>query len=278
MNGAECPMMKWVRIAIVVGVVMLLAVGVLLWATRPSGGPGEFVLRAKTPFTKHSYFAYAQPWGGEANFLLKYWAPHADSLRLDLKRFPNNTQIHWRWIPIKAGFGPGVWGYDGVMYGNYDGGIPERPVKPVQVRNLQELHQSFAWTLSNTFGAGNVLTEFYLRSNPADNEAKTLEIGWLLHMPASSRRFFERAEQVGVWVDPQGRRWMVRIEDKFLMIAPEKIEDVRSGTIDMLAALRWLQARNRISGDEWVSGVGFGVEPVSGFGKLTIDRWSIIMR
>jgi hypothetical protein len=71
---------------------------------------------------------------------------------------------------------------------------------------------------------------------------------------------------------------MVRIEDKFLMIAPEKIEDVRSGTIDMLAAVRWLQARNRISGDEWVSGVGFGVEPVSGFGKLTIDRWSIIMR
>jgi hypothetical protein len=270
--------MKWVRLALALGVVLLLSLGVLLWATRPSAGAGQLVLPAKTPFTKNAYFAYAQPWGGETHFLLKYWAPHADALRLDLKRFPNNTEVYWRWTPLKASFGPGVWGYDGVMYGDYDGGIPEQPVKPIRVRDLQELRQSFAWTLSDTFGSGNVLTEFYLRSSPTDNEAKTLEIGWLLHMPPRTRKFFDRAKQIGTYVDPQGRKWMVRIEDKFCMFAPETTQDIRSGNIDMLAALGWLRQQGRISGDEWLSGVGFGLEPVSGFGKLTIDRWSIVMR
>jgi len=271
--------MKWIRLVLVVGVMSLLALGVLLWATRPSAHAGSgLVLPAKTPFTKDSYFAYAQPWGGESNFVLKYWAPYADSLVLDLKHFPNNTRVHWRWPPVKAGFGPGVWGYDGVMYGDYDGGIPEQAVKPIRVRDLRELRQSFAWTLSNTFGSANVLTEFYLRSDPADSEAKTLEIGWLLHMPPSTRKFFDKAQQVGVFVDSKGRRWMVRIADKFCMFAPEKPEDLRAGTIDMQAALGWLRTKGRVTGDEWVSGAGFGAEPVAGFGSLTIDRWSIIMR
>lgn len=270
--------MKWVRLAVAAGVMLMLGLGVLLWATRPSADAGQLVLPAKTPFTKNSYLAYAQPWGGETHFLLKHWARNADALLIDLKRFPNNTEIHWRWPPLKANFGPGVWGYDSIVYGDYDGGIPEQPVRPIRVRDLRDLRQSFAWTLSDTFGSGNVLTEFYLRSNPDDNESKTLEIGWLLHMPPSTRTFFDRAKEVGVYTDPQGRRWMVRIADKFCMFAPENMEDLRSGAIDMLAALRWLQQKERISGDEWMSGTGFGLEPVSGFGKLTIHRWSIVMR
>lgn len=270
--------MKWLRRIAAIGVVVLLALGVLLWATRPSPGPGQLVLPAKTAFTKGSYFAYAQPWGGETNPVLKYWAPYADSLVLDLKHFPNNTQVHWRWTPLKASFGPGVWGFDGVMHGNYDGGLPEQPVTPVRVRDLKMLRQSFAWRISETYGSGNVLTEFYLRSNVDDNESKVLEIGWLLHMPPSTRKFFEISAPVGLYVDAQGRRWMVRIAEKFCMFAPEKPGDVRSGTIDMLAALKWLQSKGRIKGDEWMSGSGLGVEPVNGFGKFTIERWAITMQ
>ncbi|WP_066777266.1 hypothetical protein [Sphingomonas sp. CCH5-D11] len=269
---------KWLKILLAVAALLLLAFGVFVWATRPDAGPGKVVVPAKTPFTKGSYFAFAQPWGGEMVTVLKPWSPHADSFVVDLDRFPANTTFHWRWPPVSAGFGPGVWGYDAVMYGNYDGGEPERPLPQIRMRDLRELRQRFAWTMENRFGDGNVLTEFYLRSSTTDVNAKVIEVGWFLHMPASTRAFFERSAPVGVFVDAQKRRWMVRMAEKFCMFAPEKSEDLRSGTLDMLPALEWLRQKGKISGDEWMSGLAIGVEPVRGLGSLSVDQWSVTMR
>jgi hypothetical protein len=270
--------LKWLRIVLGAVVLMLLALALAVWLTRATAGPGEIVLPAKTPFTKGPHFAYAQPWGGEAVTLTKAWAPHADALVINLAQFPRNTRIHWRWPPITAGFGPGVWGYNAVMYGDYDGGPPEVPIKPIRVRDLRDLRQAFSWRMSNSLGDGNVLTEFYLRSSTTDVNAKVLELGWFFHMPDSTRKFFDTAAPVGVFTEPSGRRWMVRIADKFCMFGPERPQDITSGTLDMLAALRWLQQKKRITGNEWMSGLALGVEPVIGIGDMTVERWSVSMK
>ena len=270
--------MKWLRLLLAILALALVVTGMFLWVTRPTPGTGQIVLPAKTPFTKGSYFAFAMPWGGEMVAVLKPWSPHADSIVVDLDRFPAQTKVHWRWPPVNAGFGPGVWGYNAVMYGNYDGGEPERPIAPVRMRDLRELRQSFGWTIDNRLGDGNVLTEFYLRSSTTDVHAKVIEIGWFFHMPDSTRAFFDGSAPVGVFVDAQKRRWMVRMADKFCMFAPEKPGDLRAGTLDMLPPLEWLRQKGKITGDEWMSGLAIGVEPVRGLGSLSIERWSVTMR
>ncbi|WBH15335.1 hypothetical protein [Sphingomonas radiodurans] len=267
------------RIATIAIFVVFLGLALTIWATRPSAGSDQIVLPSKTPFTKGRFFAFAMPWAGETVTILKPWAPHADAVVLNLSEFPNKSVVHWRWPPLVPHFGLGVWGYNAVMYGNYDGGVPEKPVAPIRVRDLKELRQSYSFRLSNRFGDGNVLTEFYLRSSTTNVHAKVIEIGWFFHMPPNTRAYFDSATPVGRYVDEQGRRWMVRIGEKFCMIAPEQPQDLpMTGTLDMLPVLRWLQQKGRISGNEWMSGIALGVEPVSGIGTMSIDRWPVTMR
>jgi hypothetical protein len=249
-----------------------------LWFTVPSAKAGQLLVPAKTSFTKGSYSLFVQPWGGEALAVTRPWARHADSAIVDLKRFPAETTMAWRWPPVAPRNGPGVWGYDQVSYGNYDGGTPETPSAPIRIKDLKALRQSFRWSMANRLGDGNVLTEFYLRSSTSEADAKTLEIGWFLHTPASSRAFFEGSRLIGVYTDAQGRRWTVRIADRFCMFAPESPGDIPSGSIDMLDALRWLQTKGAVTGAEWMWGVAIGVEPVRGLGKFRLHDWRVERR
>lgn len=267
--------MRALRIVLFSGAVCLALLLGLFWLTIPSARPGQLLVRSKTPFTQGPYFVYSQPWGGDTLRIMRPWTPYADATLVDLKHFPRETTMAWRWPPITAGFGPGVWGYDQISYGDYDGGTPEKNFPPIRVIDLKTLHQDFSWSMKAPFGDGNVLTEFYLRSSTTDVESKMLEIGWFLHLPDSSRKFFESSSLVGTYRDEQGRRWTVRIAEKFCMFAPEALGDVPKARIDMLRALRWLQTKGLVNGKEWVWGVGMGVEPVIGFGRFTLHDWHV---
>ncbi len=254
------------------------AIAVTLWLAGPRPDGAQVVVKAKTPFTKGRFFAYAQPWGGEEVAWTRAWAPRADALAIDIARFPAGTSMNWRWPPFIAANGPGVWGYIQVSYGNYDGGPPEVPVPVRRVNAIRELKQAFSWRLESGLGDGNVLTEFYLRSSPTDVNAKTLEIGWFLHAPDSTRKFVRTSRQIGVFTDRDGRRWQVALAEKFCMFLPEKDGDIRQGTLDMLPALAWLKAKGLVKGDEWFSGLAIGVEPVRGIGRYHLDRWQVSLR
>lgn len=252
----------------------LLATGAL-WATSPKAGPDQTLLPPKTPYTKGAYFAYSQPWGAERSGLANWWSPLATSMGIDTSRFPDNTTAHWRWPPFAPRNGPGVWSYQAVMHGNYDGGETETPIPPRRVHDVQAYSQDFAWTIDEAHGQANVLTEFYLRSSPTDSESKLLEVGWLLHTPEHSRKYFEAARKVGTYTDPQGRTWDVRIDAKYCMFAPQQQSDIPKGTIDMRAALTWLQQTGLITGNEWLWGVALGAEAISGTGQVSIQHWSV---
>jgi len=258
------------------GLAAVVAVaGLGVWATTPTPADGQVMVPSKTPYSRGEYFAYAQPWGGERTAITRIWAPYADHIAVDLKRFPDNTVTHWRWPPFAPRGGPGVWSYQALMHGNYDGGESEKAVPPVRMGDLHQFSQEFAWTIDNRMGDANVLTEFYLRSSATDSEAKVLEIGWFLHAPANSRRYFEAARKIGTWHDAQGRDWDVRIDGTFCMFAPPQPTDLTQGTLDMRAALTWLQQLGAIKGNEWVWGVSFGSEAVKGTGSLEIKHWKV---
>lgn len=256
------------------GLLALIA-AVFVWVTAPKAAGGHFLLKPKTDYMSGPWFAYVSPWGGESLVITRPWSKIADGISLDLKRMPANSVFQWRWPPFNASFGPGVWGYDHVAYGNYDGGMTEEKVDPIRVRDVRQFRQSFDWQLDADWGEANVLTEFYLRSDTEDVDSKLLEVGWFLHLPEGTRQFFDNGKPVGTFVDPQGRSWRVRIQDKFCMFAPEQGGDVAKGSLDMLAALRWLQTKQLVTGDEWLWGVAIGVEPVSGMGEMVLHDWKV---
>lgn len=270
--------MKRLRLVLIVVALMIAGVAFSVWMAGPRPSASQLVLPAKTPFTKGTYFAFAQPWGGEEVAWARPWAPYADALAIDIGSFPAGTSMNWRWPPFIAHNGPGVWGYIQVSHGNYDGGPPEVEVPQRRVRDIRALRQSFAWRIDTSWGDGNVLTEFYLRSSPTDVNAKLLEIGWFLHAPESTRKFVRGSRQVGIYTDETGRRWQVALAEKFCMFLPETDADIPSGSLDMLRALVWLQEQGLVRGDEWYSGVAIGVEPVRGFGRYQLDRWSVDLR
>jgi hypothetical protein len=260
-----------------IGLLALAAVAALLiWATMPSAKPGQMFLPPKADFTKGRYAAYVGPWGGEAQALARPWSAIADGMVIDLKRFPSNTRIRWRWPPFGPRNGVGVWGYDWVGYDNFVGTPAEQPVPPTRVRDLKAFRQSFRWSIDTGWGDANVLTEFYLRASPTVEASHVLEVGWFLHAPPSIRGFFENSALVGEYVDPAGRHWTVRLFDQYCMFAPTTPSDVPEGEIDMLHALRWLKQQGRVSGDEWLWGVAIGAEPISGMGDLRIERWNVV--
>jgi hypothetical protein len=229
-------------------------------------------------YTRGQYLAFAVPWGAQGGSM-RLWSKHADTLWIDTARFPSNTAIRFVWPPwAPTGGIAGVWGYMGVVHGNYDGGAAEVPVEPRRVDDIRALSQDYAWSGDFGIGVADVLTEFYLRRDPADNESKTIEIGWFLHAPAQTRYHVEQGQQLGRFVDAAGQRWQVARNDRFVTFMREGGVDSRAGRIDMLAALRWLKAKGQITGREWYSGVAWGVEPFRGTARVQLDRWAVTYR
>lgn len=267
-------MIKKISVSIVLVLALLAAcIGWFLIDTDPRAK-----VRDWSTFTKGSYVAFAAPWAAQTG-LMHRWSNHADVVLVDLPKFPNNTGVEFTWPPFTPRGGiAGVWGYMGLAHGNYDGGTVEVPVPARRVDDIKALSQTFSWTPAFRLGVADVLTEFYLRSDPEDSDSKLVEIGWFLHLPERSRSYLAKAKVIGRYVDPQGTPWNVVRNDNFITFSAPDYRDVLKGRIDMLAALHWLKDRKLVTGREWYTGVAIGVEPFKGTGKMQIDHWAVDYR
>ncbi|CAN5392763.1 hypothetical protein BH10PSE15_BH10PSE15_11550 [soil metagenome] len=263
----------WVLLA-VVGAVAAIA-GAIAW---PIVSDPRIRLGDRQPFGKGPYGAFAQPWAGANDPILKVWAPHADRISVDLPVFPANSEIAWAWPWPPHGTAVGVWGYNFLSFGQYDGGSEEVAITPRRVRDITQLRQSFDWRSAIPVGDANVLTEFYLRSDPADSESKLVEIGWILHSPRRTRNFVENGKQIGIFTDAQGRKWRVSIDEKYCTLMPLDARDIPAGSLDMLEAVRWLQGKGVVPEDAWFTGVALGVEPLWGWGTVHVRHWNVEYR
>ncbi len=262
--------------AALIGLILLALATPFLF--RLTGQGDRISVAARTTYTSGQYLAHVQPWAVTDMPVLRAWSNISETMWINPATFPNNVRFNWAWPPFSPRNGVGVWGYHHLAYGNADGGAAEEAVQPRQVDAISSLSTRFAWTGDFRFGESTVLTEFYLRSNPQDNESKLIEIGWLLHMSKDTKRFLDEGQAYGTYTDPQGRQWRVVIFDTYLTFSAAGGDDVRAGEIDMLHALHWLRGKGKITGKEWLTGLAIGAEPIKGFGNLELQQWKVDFR
>jgi hypothetical protein len=260
-----------------------MALGLIALALTLAGPPFTLaeeaprVLADKAFYTKGSFIAYASPWsvdvaGGPA---LKQGVDYADEFVVRPGTFPADVEFSWHW-PLTPPKHTGVYGYNAVSFGSYHGGVPEVPVPARQVKEIGTLSETFRFEMARPLGDFNVLTEFFL-AKESSGEPKVAEIGFFLRAAKSAIPFADAGEQLGTFTDASGRAWKVAKQPAphgpfYMFIAAG---EVLEGTIDLKAALDFLRSKKHVTGEEWFTGLAFGVEPVSGSGSLRLQSLSV---
>lgn len=241
--------------------------------------PERKLLADQVFYTKGSFSAYAAPWCVLKTGKLSVGKDLVDTISLAPSTFPNDVVIRTS-APMAdpTSFGCGVYGYHHVAYGNYDGGVPQTPVAPRQVRTITSFTSRLDVTSASEGGGQyNVLHEFYLTSAAGKEDAKVIEIGYFLHASASAAAFAATGTSVGTFDDPSDRRWEVRKAGTFVMLMPADGKDVGSTTLDVKALLAFLTGKGLLTGDEWFNGMAVGTEPVRGDATTVIRAWTVAL-
>lgn len=266
---------RWSRVgSLVIG---LIALALIAGPSIAFAEETPRILADKEFFTKGSFIAYAGPWStyfgtGKA---LKHGVDYADEIAVRPETFPANVEFSWHW-PLTTAKNAGVYGYNALSFGNYDGGTPEVAVTPRQVKSIGALTETFHFAMARPIGDFNVLSEFFLTSEKG-TEKKVAEVGFFLRPAKSAITFADAGEQLGTFTDVTSRAWKVGKQPAphgpyYMFIT---VGDVLEGTIDFKAALDFLRAKGHVTGEEWFNGLAFGIEPVTGSGSLRVESLSV---
>lgn len=256
-----------------------LLLGITLAATALSSqafAESPIVLGDQKFYSKGSFIAYAAPWStySGAGKALKHGVDFLDEITVRPETFPANVEFTWHW-PLVAAKESGVYGYNAVSFGSYDGGVPQTPIKPCRVKELGTLVETFRFDSARPVGDFNVLTELFLRKDPEGE--KIAEIGFFLRAAQSAVEFVNAGQQLGTYTDASGRAWKVAVQPAphgpYHMFLPEG--EVLEGAIDFKAALEFLRGKGRLTGDEWFTGLAFGIEPIMGSGSIRLKNLAV---
>jgi hypothetical protein len=222
------------------------------------------------------YAAYTGMWGT--------YLPQNDKLKAEATMlafpatFPDGTILTWDVTP-DPDWG-GINGYLHVSYGNYDyspGLIPSRQVKAVQA-----LAVTIGWTFEGDPSSG-LLAECWLTSKSTPSgpvETKTHEVAFLPKLSPASGTWAQSLPLVGAFTDRYGVKWNVGQAQSASGGVPYYAA-YRTDRADFRGTLRFddlfafLTAAKKLTGSEWFNGLAFGVEPQSGAGALTVDRFAV---
>lgn len=218
------------------------------------------------------YNAYTGMWGLYRNKNLKA----TSSLLAFPGTFPDGTILTWDVTPDPR-WG-GVNGYLHVSYGNYD--ASPGTITPRQVNAIADLAVALDWTFEGNPASG-LLSECYLTSaaTPSGSLAPTHEVGFLPKLSPAAIAYVKGLPAVGTFTDSYGVAWNV-CQGASGGGQPYLIA-YRPGYVDFRGTLRFddffafLTASGKTTGAEWFNGVAFGVEPQSGVGSLTVDKFAV---
>ena len=272
-RSQRAPRRRWSAVA---GLIVLTWVAGSSFA-RAAEAPR--ILADKEFYTKGSFIAYAAPWSTDigAGKELKHGDDYADEIAVRPETFPANVEFSWHW-PLVLSKHTGVYGYNALSFGSYDGGVPAVPVAPRQVKGIGALAETFRCAWARPIGDFNVLSEFFLTHKPGG--AQVAEIGFFLRAARSAVAFADAGQQLGTFTDATGRTWKVGKQSAphgpYYMFIPA--DDVLTVTIDCKAALDFLRAKGQLTGEEWFNGIAFGIEPVTGSGSLRVESWAVDYR
>lgn len=230
-------------------------------------------IRDAVNYTKGCWGAYNSPWG--AGRLVRD-VDYADATTIDTAAFPNGGQIiSWYW-PKVPNVAQGVYSYNAIDYGDYDAGPVKGCVPPRQIKSIGTLKLSYAVKWTYTLGDFNLLAEMYAYSGPTSASTKIAEIGFLPRASTSALAYAKGGKLLGTFTDGSQRAWAVWQRDKYAMFVPS--DQVTFGTLDFLGALNFLRSRKVLTGNEYFTGLGFGVEPTFGGGSLHIESLNVTYR
>lgn len=225
-------------------------------------------------YSKAPWKAYTGMWG-----LSNPQAPGLaafSAMRIAPATFPAGTTFSWDVIPSPNW--NGVNGFLHIGHGNYDDG---EAGTPRQVNNIASYTVSAAWSMTGDNSSG-LLCEVWLAAAAATTGqlAKTHEVAFFPRCSPPTITWLNGLAAVGAgFTDSNGVAWLVKQslsgtgEPYFIAYRPSFVD--HQGALPFHSLLSYLKGQGKITGNEWVNGVGFGVEPHSGAGTLTIDTISV---
>ncbi|MET0375384.1 MAG: hypothetical protein ABW128_14160 [Rhizorhabdus sp.] len=254
------------------------ASGVLAGASASAGTVSQ---SDKQWSSEGSYMAFASPWCSYIDKTLDQGTDYLDTVTYTAGDLATgkNIQLKWRW-PALAKRSPacGVFGYDQVAWGNYDGGRVMSPIAPRQVLSIKTLSLSHDITESAEDQEYNGLAEFYLTKEPGAANLKAIEIGWFWNAPAATVAWAATGRQLGTFSDRYSRKWTVSVNKggasgTFVTFIPSG--KLLAGTFDAKAAIDFLRDRGLVNGAWWFNGAAIGVEPLGNSGSALIRKFTV---
>lgn len=200
------------------------------------------------------------------------------SMNIQPVRFPSGTRFNWTVTP-DPGYS-GINGYLHLDYGNYDNS--PGTITPRQVNDITQLTVDASWTYNGNPASG-MLCEMWLASaaTPSGPFTKTHEVGFFPKLSPASASFVDSLPAVGpgFYVDSNRITWNVgrstSATGQPYLVAWRPGHHAFKGQFLFRDYLTFLRTANVITGTEWFNGVAYGVEPLSGTARVTIDSYSV---
>lgn len=254
---------------------------------RPDGGVMN-VNSASAPTSQlikgnfQSYHPGGSPWQVYTGMWGMYLGANAptsatSSMRIASGSFPAKTTLSWDVTP-KQGYA-GVNGFLALNYGNYDGSAGS--ITPKQVKNIVDLTINATWTYMGD-GSSGLLSELWLSPAAASSGGFThlFEIAFFPRFSQPVKDWLLTLPTVGTGFTVNGVKFLVRQATDSSGTAPYLIayrpdyKDIQ-GALPYKQFFDYLTAQSIITGNEWVNGVAFGVEPHQGKASLKLDTFSV---
>jgi hypothetical protein len=227
-------------------------------------------------YTKGPFSAFMDP------FNKKEYVAGKDfdqNFTVDSDKFPAGTTVTWNW-PIRdpkfiLGF------LQAAAYGDYFGTVPQRPIPPARVSEIQQLVVSHDLTFSGTHNGFDVIYDYFLTREPHGAKSHLFEVEVFLRTPEYSVKYFNSTTPVGTFTD-RGVQWKVAIDRHpkvpDILFIPADHADHAKGSIDLQAMHLFLKSKGILTGDEYYNGHSLGVEPAQGTGSLYVNSVSVDYR
>jgi hypothetical protein len=246
-----------------------------------SAGAQTIVAKDRKWTSEGSYMAFASPWCAYSNPSLTEGTDYADSMSYDTGDLGTGTDItiKWRWPALaQKPANCGVYAYNHVAWGNYDGGAVRAPVPSRQVMSISALAISYTFQESANDQWYNGLAEFYLTTEAGAANKKAIEIGWFWNSPLLTTAWAKTGRQLGTFTDRYGKKWAASVRksgaaNNYVLFVPT--EQRLSGTLDGKGAIDFLRNAGVVNGSWWFNGFAIGVEPTGSSGAAILRKFSV---
>jgi hypothetical protein len=198
--------------------------------------------------------------------------------------FPSGTVIEWSW-PNK----PALWNvysFPMLVYGTYAGlAAPITNVTAKQINNITTLTLSHDLSISGDPEQFDVIYDAFLAKVPVpgtEHANSIFEIEVHCHTPSYFSEWLENGHTRYSFTDSQGTHWSIfdnpGVKPHMIVFVRADYGDLLNYTVDMKALLVAARSHGLLTGNEYWTGTGLGVEPQMGSGSLTINSFSVVFR